>query len=255
MFEQIAALWEPVTDLLCISERKHLLLETLLRLRQAETALIELAYAASPGGWPQSESEAFKPDQYVLHAVFMSLNWSDVAERDRLFSVLLGVSLQGAVALFDNPAMILALYLVDNESWYQGNGAFAYATAKLFAVLETQYLTHAALLADLQSLTFDRCLLPDSDVSEGMQYKYMPSLVAEAYIAACQTRQLTAPELAAAIHWQTGTTVTTERVQALASQLDFETVCRVLAQAVLDCRNADAVVKPQILLKALYAAV
>ena len=73
-------------------------------------------------------------------------------------------------------AHLLALHLIDNESWHRGNGAFAFATAteKLFAVLEAQYLTHAALLADLQSLPFDRRLLPDSDVTEGMLYEYLP---------------------------------------------------------------------------------
>jgi hypothetical protein len=253
---QIADLWEPVPDPLCIAERKLLLLETLLHLRPAETALIELAYAASPDGWPQSEAEAFEPDQHALHAVLMCLNWRDVSERDHVFSVLLGVSPQDAAALFDNPATVLALQLIDNESWHRGNGAFAFATAtdKLFAVLEAQYLTHAALLADLQSLPFDRSLLPDSDVTEGMLYEYMPPLVAEAYIAARQSRHLSAPQLAALMRWQTGMTVTAESVLLLASQLDFETVCRVLAQAVLDCRKADAVVKPLTLFKALYAA-
>ena len=256
MSAQIAALWEPVPDPLCIAERKLLLLETLLHLRPAETVLIELAYAASPDGWPQSESEAFEPDQHALHAVLMCLNWRDVVESDHVFSVLLGVSLQDAAALLDNPATVLAMHLVDNESWHRGNGAFAYATAteKLFAVLEAQYLTHAALLADLQSLPFDRCLLADSDVTEGMLFEYMPPLVAEAYIAARRSRHLSAPQLAALVHWQTGMAVTTESVLPLASQLDFETVCRELAQAVLDCRKADAVVKPLRLLKALYAA-
>jgi hypothetical protein len=253
---QIAGLWEPVPDPLCIAERKLLLLETLLHLRPAETALIELAYAASPDGWPQSESEAFEPDQYALHAVLMCMNWREVAERDHVFSVLLGVSPQDAAALFDNLATVLALHLIDNESWHRGNGAFAYATAteKLFAVLEAQYLTHAALLADLQSLPFDRSLLPDSDVTEGMLYEYLPPLVAEAYIAARQSRHLTASQLAALVHWQTGMAVPAESVQTLASQLDFEAVCRVLAQAVLDCRKTDAVVKPLTLLKALYEA-
>lgn len=253
---QIADLWEPVPDPLCIAERKLLLLEMLLHLRPAETALIELAYAASPDGWPQSEAEAFEPDQHALHAVLMCLNWRDVAERDHVFSVLLGVSPEDAAALFDNPATVLALHLVDNESWHRGNCAFAYATAteKLFAILETQYLTHAALVADLQSLPFDRFLLADSDVTEGMLYEYMPPLVAEVYIAARQSRHLSAPQLAALVHWQTGLAVTAESVQALASRLDFETVCRVLAQAVLDCRRADAVVKPLTLLRALYAA-
>lgn len=150
----------------------------------------------------------------------------------------------------------LALVTQNTYKFHKLNGAFAFATAtdKLFAVLETQYLTHAALLADLQSLPFDRCLLADSDVTEGMLYEYLPPLVAEAYIAARQSRHLTAPQLAALVHWQTGMTVIAESVQPLASQLDFEMVCRVLAQAVLDCRKADAVVKPLTLLKALYAA-
>jgi hypothetical protein len=258
--EQIEALWEQKyfgePDPPCIAERKLLLLETLLHLRPAETALIELAYAASPDGWAQSDSDTFEPDQHALLAVLKCLGWRDLAERDHVFSVLLGVSPQDAAALFDNPATVLALHLIDSESWHRGNGAFAYATAtdKLFAVLEAQYLTHAALLADLQSLPFDRSLLPDSDVPEGMLYEYMPPLVADAYIAARQSRHLSAPQLAALVHWQTGLAVTAESVQPLASQLDFETVCRVLAQAVLDCRKTDAVVKPLTLLKALYAA-
>lgn len=254
--EQIEALWEPAPDPPCIAERNLFKLETLLHLQPTETALIELAYAASLDGWPQSESDTFEPDQHALHAILMCLNWRDEAERDHVFSVLLGVSPQDAAALFANPATVLALHLIDNADWHRGNGAFAYAVAteKLFAVLETQYLTHAALLADLQSLPFDRCLLPDSDVSEGMLYEYMPPFVADAYIAARQSRHLTAPQLAALVHWQTGMAVTAESVQPLASQLDFETACRVLAQAVLDCRRADAVVKPLTLLKALYAA-
>jgi len=258
--EQIEALWEQKyfgePDPPCIAERKLFLLETLLHLQPAETALIELAYAASPDGWPQSESDTFEPDQHALHAVLMCLNWRDLAERDHVFSVLLDVSPQDAAALFANPATVLALHLIDNTDWHRGNGAFAYAVAaeKLFAVLETQYLTHAALLADLQSLPFDRCLLPDSDVTEGMLYECMPPLVADAYIAARQSRHLTAAQLAALVHWQTAMTVTAESVQPLASQLEFETVCRVLAQAALDCRRADAVVKPLTLLKALYAA-
>lgn len=253
--EQIEALCEPAPDPPCIAERKLMLLETLLHLRPAETALIELAYAASPNGWPQFDSDTFEPDQHALHAVLMCLNWCDLAERDHVFSVLLGVSPQDAAALFANPVTVLALHLIDNSDWHRGNGAFAYAVAteKLFAVLEAQYLTHAALLADLQSLPFDRCLLPDSDVSEGMLYEYMPPLVADGYIAARQSRHLTAEQLAALVHWQTGMAVTTESVQPLASQLDFETVCRVLAQAVLDCRRADAVVRSLTLLKALYA--
>lgn len=249
---QIADLWEPVPDPVCIAERKLLLLETLLHLRPAETALIELAYAASTHGWPRSEAEAYEPDQHALDAVSMCLNWRDVAERDHVFSVVLGVSPQDAAALFDNPSTVLALHLIDNENWHRGN--YATATDKLFAVLETQYLTHSALLTDLQSLPFHRCLLPDSDVPEGMLYEYMPPLVAEAYIAARQSRHLTAPQLAALVHWQTGMAMSTESVQPLASKLDFETVCRLLAQAVLDCRKADAVVKPLTLLKALYAA-
>ncbi|MGF6213422.1 hypothetical protein [Comamonas sp. 4034] len=253
--EQIEALWEPAPDPPCIAERNLFKLETLLHLRPAETALIELAYAASPDGWPQSDSDTFEPDQNALHAVLMCLNWRDLAERDHVFSVLLGVSPQDAAALLANPATLLALHLIDNTDWHRGNGAFAYAVAteKLFAVLETQYLTHAAMLADLQSLPFDRCLDPD-DMPEGMLYEYMPPLVADAYIAARQSRHLTVEQLAALVHWQTGMTVTAESVQALASQLDFETVCRALAQAVLDCRRADAVVKPLTLLKALYAA-
>lgn len=258
--EQIESLWEQKyfgePDPPCIAERKLFLLEMLLHFRPAETSLIELAYAASPDGWPQSESEAFEPDQHALHAVLMCLNWRDVAERDQVFSVVLGVSPEDAAALFDNPATVLALHLIDNADWHRGNGAFAYAVAteKLFAVLEMQYLTHAALLADLQSLPFDRCLLPDSEVSEGMLYEYMPPLVADAYIAARQSRHLTAEQLAALVHWQTGMAVTAESVLPLASQLDFETACRVLARTVLDCRRADAVVKPLTLLKALYAA-
>jgi hypothetical protein len=253
---QIAALWELVPDPLCISERKLLLLKTLLHLRPSETALIELAYAASPDGWPQSQSDAYEADQHALHAVLVSLNWRDMAERNHVFSLLLGVSHQDAAAFFDNPAMVLALHLIDNTSWHRGNGAFAYATAteKLFVVLETQYLTHAALLADLQSLPFDRCLMPDSDVSDGMFYEYMPPLVADAYVAARQSRCLIAEQLAALVHWQTGIAVTAESVQPLAMALEFETVCGALAQAVLDCRRADAVVKPLTLLTALYAA-
>jgi hypothetical protein len=253
---QIAALWEPVPDPLCISERRLLLLQTLLHLRPSETALIELAYAASPDGWPQSESDAFEDDQHALHAVLMSMSWRDVAARDHVISVLLSVSPQDAAALFAEPATVLALHLIDNTSWHQGDCAFAYATAteKLFAVLETHYLTHAALLADLTSQPFDRCLLPNSDVSDGMLYEYMRPLVADAYVTARQSRCLTTDQLAALVHWQTGMTVTAESVQPLAMALEFETVCGALTQAVLDCRRADAVVKPLTLLTALYAA-
>ncbi len=253
--EQIRALWEPMPDPLCIAERKLLLLEKLLHLQPAETAVIELAYAASPDGWPQSEAEMFEPDQHALHAVLMCLNWRGVAERDQVFSTLLDASPQDAAALFANPGTVLALHLIDNSDWHRGNGAFAYATAteKLFAILETQYITHEALLADLQSLPFDRCLLADSDVPEGMLHEVMPTLVADAYTAARQSKHLTAEQLAALVHWQAGITLTTESVQPLASKLDFETVCMVLAQAVLHCRKAGSVVAPLTLLKALYA--
>jgi hypothetical protein len=253
---QIGALWEPVPDPPCIAERKLLLLETLLHLQPAETALVELAYAASPDGWPQSQSDAYEADQHALHAVLMSLNWRDAAERNHTFSMLLGVSPEDVAEMFGNPATLLALHLIDNTGWHRGNNAFAYATAteKLFAVLEAQHLTHAAVLADLSSLPFDRCLMPDSDVSDGMLYEYMPPLVADAYIAARQCRHLTADQLATLVHWQTGMTVTAESVQPLAMALDFVSVYRALAQAVLDCRRADAVVKPLTLLTALYAA-
>jgi hypothetical protein len=252
----ISALRRPVPDPVCIAERKLALLETLLHLRPAEVALIALAYAASPDGWPQSESDTFEHDQHALHAVLMGLNWRDLAERDHVFSGLLGVPPQDAAELFANPATVQALHLIDNTDWHRGHSAFAFATAteKLFAVLETQYLTHEALLVDLQSLSFDRCLLPDSDVPEGMLQEFKPPLVADAYMAARQSRHLTAEQLAALVHWQTGMAVTAESVQPLASRLDFETVCRVLAQAVLDCRKTDVLVKPLTLLKALYAA-
>lgn len=257
---QIAALWEQKffgePDPLCIAERRVLLLETLLHFRPAETALIELAYAASPDGWPQSESETFEPDQHALHALLMCLNWRDVAERDQVISVLLGVSTQDTAALFTNPATVLALHLIDNAEWHRGKSAVAHATAtdKLFAVLETQYLTHEALQADLQSLPFDRCLMPDSDVPEGMLHDYMPPLVAAAYIAARQSQRLTAEQLAALVHWQTGIKVTTESVQPLASTLLFETVCRALAKAVLESCKAGATVTSLTLLNALGSA-
>jgi hypothetical protein len=97
-------------------------------------------------------------------------------------------------------------------------------------------------------------LMPDSDVSDGMLCEYMPPLVADTYVAARQSRCLTAEQLAALVQWQTGVAVTAESVQPLALALEFETVCGVLSQAVLDCRRADAVVKPLTLLTALYAA-
>ena len=170
--------FDGMPDPLCIAERKLFQLEMLLHLQPTEIALIELAYASSPDGWPQSESEAFEPDRHALHALLMCLNWCDVAERDHIFSILLNVSTFDVAVLFTNPSTLLALHLIDSSYWHQGNGAFAYATAteKLFMVLETQYLTNVAMLADLQSPPFDAALAEDSDVPDVLLHEQLPRL-------------------------------------------------------------------------------
>lgn len=253
---RIADLWEPVPDPLCIAERKLMLLETLLHLRPAETALIKLAYAASPEGSPQSESGAIESDHHALHAVLMCLNWRDEAERCHRFSVLLGVSLQDAAALFDNLATVLALHLIDNSNGHKGNGAFAYAAAteKLFAVLETQHLTQDALLADLVVQPFDWPEFPDPDITDVGYYEELPPEVAAVCVASNASLPLTAPQLVSAIWWQTCLRLPLEAVQPLDRRLELEAASKAVSSAVVACRRTNRMPADFDILKAIYTA-
>jgi hypothetical protein len=253
---RIAGLCEQVPDPLCISERKLLLLETLLHLRPAETALIKLAYAASPEGWLQSKPEAIESDQHALHAVLMCLNWSDEAERNHRFSVLLGMSLADTEALFDNLATVLALHLLDNSNWHSGNGAFAYAAAteKLFVILETQYLTHEALLADLVVQPFDWPAFPDPDITDVGYYEELPPEVAAVCVASNASLPLTAPQLVSAIWWQTCMRLPLEAVQPLDRRLELEAVSKAVSSAVVASRRANRMPADFDILKAIYTA-
>lgn len=135
-----------------------------------------------------------------------SIHWPDSLSVPQVFSVLLGVSLADAAALFAAPATVLALSLVEHSDGHLGNGALAYAVAtdKLMSILQTQYLTHEALWADLLSMPFDRALAPDSDVPDGLLYEQLPRGVADAYVAARRSLPLVADALAALVAWQTG---------------------------------------------------
>lgn len=240
---------------LCIAERRMALLTELLHLSPAEAALLQLAYAACPWGWPSS-SEHYAADQHALQAVLNCLNWRDLVERNRVFAMLLAVTVEEAAALFNAPVSVVALHLIDNDWWHKGRNALAFATAtdKLLALLETQYQTHAALLADLQMASPDLGVAFDSDYPADLLYEELPQSVADAYMAARRGHALNAAQLVALVCWQTGLELAAEVVQPLADKLGFETVVRMLIRATLNCRTSGHPVTDLRLLQALYAA-
>lgn len=154
------------------------------------------------------------------------------------------------------PVSVVALHLIDNDCWYRGRNALAFATAtdKLLALLEMQYLTHAALLADLQMASPDLGVAFDSDYPADLLYEELPQSVADAYMAARRGHALNAAQLTALVWWQTGLELAAEVAQPLADKLDFETVVRVLIRATLNCRTSGNSVTEMRLLQALYAA-
>lgn len=255
MADSLATIEQSESAPLCIAERRMALLTELLHLTPAESALLQLAYAACHWELPTS-SESYAADQHSLQAVLNCLHWRDLVERNHVFAMLLAVSVEDAAALFDAPASIVALHLIDNESWHKGRNALAFATAtdKLLALLETQYQTHAALLADLQMASPDIGAALDSDYPADLLYEELPLSVADAYMAARRGHALNAAQLVALVWWQTGLELAAEVAQPLADKLDFETVVRVLIRAVLSCRTSGSSVTELALLQALYAA-
>lgn len=240
---------------LCIAERRMALLIELLHLSPADSALLQLAYAACHWGLPTS-SEPYAADQHALQAVLNCLHWRDLAERNRVFAMLLAVSVEEAAALFDAPITVVALQLIDNDWWHKSRNALAFATAtdKLVALLEAQYQTHAALLADLQMASPDIGMAFDSDYPADLLYEELPLSVANAYMAARRGHALNAAQLLALVWWQTQLELAAEVVQPLADKLDFETVVRVLIRATLNCRTSGGSLTKLRLLQALYAA-
>jgi hypothetical protein len=256
--QQLAALRQPQPEPWCGVEHNIHQLTALLHLRPSETALLELAHASSVTWKPVSNA----PDQEIsdpaLYNLLMCLNWHDKAERNLVFSLLLDVPAQDVTPLLEEPNTLLALGLIDNASWQQGNGAFAYAEAtdKLLAMLEKRCVSRDALLTALKAPLQDRILAADSDVPDGMLYEpgYLPRQLAEAYIAARRSRCLTTDQLTALVCWQTGFNIATEAVQALDQKLRFEAVRQTLADAVLARRKVNARVTPQTLIHALCTA-
>lgn len=240
---------------LCIAERRMELLAELLHLSPAESAVLELVYAASHVGWPSS-SEHYAADKYALQAVLMCLHWSDVADRNPVFAMVLAASVDDAATLFVAPVSLVTLQLIDADWWHKGGSVLGHVTAteKLQALLETPYQTHAALLADLQTALPDHGLAADSDYPADLLYEELPQSVADAYMAARRGHALNALQLVAVVWWQTGLELAAEVVQPLADKLDFETVLRVLIRATLNCRTSGEPVTELKLLKALYAA-
>lgn len=255
MADSLATIEQTEPAPLCIAERRIALLTELLRLSPAETALLQLAYAACSWGLPTS-AENYAADQHSLQAVLNCLHWSDLVERNRVFATLLAVSVEEVAALFDAPVTVVALHLIDNDWWHKGRNALAFATAtdKLLALLETQYQTHAALLADLQMAPPDIGVAFDSDYPADLLYEELPLSVADAYMAARRGHALNAAQLGALLWWQTGLDLAVEVMQPLAHKLGFETVVRLLIRATLNCRTAGDSVTELRLLQALYAA-
>jgi hypothetical protein len=256
--KQLAALRQPRPEPWCVVEHNIHQLTALLHLRPSETALIELAYASSVTRHPVSHA----PDQEIsdpaLHNLLMCLNWHDKTERNRVFAILLDVSVRDVAPLLEEPSTLLALGLIDNASWQQGNGAFAYAEAtnKLLAMLETRCMSRDALLTALQDAPYDRILVANSDVPDGMLYEpgCLPKQIADAYVAARQSRCLTTDQLTALVGWQAGFSIATEAAHALDQKLRFEAVRQTLADAVLARRRVNARVTPQTLIHALCSA-
>ena len=205
MSGSLATTAQTLTAPLCIAERRLALLTELLHLRPAESALLQLAYAACHWGLPTS-SENYAADQHSLQAVLNCLHWRDLAERNRVFAMLLAVTVEGAAALFDAPVSVVALHLIDNESWHKGRNPLKFATAtdKLLVLMEAQYQTHAALLADLQMASPDIGAAFDSDYPADLLYEELPLSVADAYMAARRGHALNAAQLVALVWWQTG---------------------------------------------------
>lgn len=164
MADSLASIDQTEPAPICIAKRRLALLTELLHLSPAESALLQLAYAACHWGLPTS-SESYAADQHALQTVLNCLHWRDLVERNHVFAMLLAVSVEDAAALFDAPVSVVALQLIDNDCWHKGRNALAFATAtdKLLSLLEAQYQTHAALLADLQMASPDICTAFDSD--------------------------------------------------------------------------------------------
>ena len=256
--KQLQALTQSKQEpLLCREKHNLQQLEQLLHLQPSETALIELALASSTVvGFPRPAQDN-EAHAYALREVLLGLNWSDLAERDRLFAVLLNVSLECTESLFADPSTLLALNLVDNALWEQGYGAYfhAKATDTLLKIFESQHLTQDALIVGLQEWQCDRILASDYDVPDVMLYEgdYFPKLVADAYVANRRSQRLTSNQLAAFVEWQTGLPVVPRTVEPLNRKLELETVCHTLVQTVLDSRRANLKATPESLIQALYS--
>ena len=241
---EVAAIHVPLPSTLNLISSNVMKLTAMLNLDSIEAKLLAWSYALQ------------RADDDRLRELVYLIRFDSHAHKLKQLSVLFDEPVTAVERVLGSPCKVLALRFVDAKSWHSANRLtnLLSVTVETSWLMEYEHRSTNGMLTFLLEPEFDAEIVGRDNCTSAGLYESLPQAVAEAYELARRERPLNIHQLPAIIHWFTLMDIPPEPLKPLARKFMLEPLREVIKRCFVACGQANQLVTPFLLLKALYAA-